>query len=63
MLLIDQGQSVLQLGNVAGGTGIQGVLHHRLFGAALAAKGALQGRIRTQATVNLDQACGAGQQG
>jgi hypothetical protein len=38
------------------GTGIERVLHHRLFGAAFPPKGGLLGRVRPQASIDLDQA-------
>ena len=42
---------------------VEGILYHRLFGTSLAAKSALQGQIRAQAGVDLDQAMCASQDG
>ena len=61
MLAVDRGQRLAQLGHLLGRTGIQGVLHHRLVGTGLAAKGGLQDRVRAQAGVDLAKAMHAGQ--
>src|SRR5437660_8643106 len=59
VLAIDAVERLFHLLHILGGTGIQGVLHHRLLGTATAPEGALQGAIRSQARIDLHQAMGS----
>ena len=62
VLAIDRVQRVFHLLHILRRTCIQRVLDHRLLGTAAASKGALQGRIGSQARIDLHQAMGSCQQ-
>ena len=62
MLAIDRVQRLFHLLHILGGTGIQGVLHHRLLGTATPPEGALQGAISPQTRIDLDESMSPGQQ-
>ena len=62
VLSIDLIQRVLQLRHICCGAGIQGFLHHRLFGAGRAPKGPLQAWVSSQARIDFHQPVGSGQQ-
>src|SRR5207249_9072841 len=49
VLAVDQVQRLFHLLYILGGTRIQRILHHRLFGTATAPKGTLQSNIGSQA--------------
>ena len=61
--LQQRGEHLLQLGHVVLGGGIQRLLGHRLLGAALAPRRALQGGLLREQRIELHQALGARQQG
>ena len=55
-------QRLLQLRHICCGAGIQGFLHHRLFGAGRASEGPLQASVSSQAGIDFHQSVGSGQQ-
>jgi hypothetical protein len=54
-------QRLLQLHHIGCGAGIQGFLHHRLFGAGRASEGPLQASVSSQAGIDFHQSVGSGQ--
>ena len=63
VLLEEDGEHLLHLLDNLGGSRIQCLLGHGLFAAPLSANAALQGRIRAQERIDLDEALGPTQQG
>jgi len=62
VLPVDQIQSMLHLSDILIRTSVQRLLHDRLLRIRLASKGALQGRIRSQARIDFYHPVGSGQQ-
>jgi hypothetical protein len=60
VLLQDRLEGEAHLGDVLARGGVERLLHDRLLGAAGAAEGALQGRVRAQARLDLREAVRAG---